>query len=282
MADRYDPANWLKHNRASIFHTGKPGTLIDTGKEYRSPLLFVRWTRSGRPGGEVAGLIEAEIISPLGRPARPSQLFNISTDPEVYQFWTVTSDRLPYRLHARMVDNPKITSQLEIWEFIPLINIAPMATVNNPPSVSAPIDLTPLVNAIQVADQNATSANAAIQGQLGQLVTASAQAINNKFDERTVKEFTGNSLDGYILDPDTARRTVVLTLPAIDVNGNSQPAPVQIAIGDASRGQIDDFNYTLLPGGSVTIEGSEAIQRISAWLPQGAAPQICNLTWIFI
>jgi hypothetical protein len=277
MTDRYDPANWLKHNRASIFHTGKPGTLIDTGKEYRSPLLFVRWTRSGRPGGEVAGLIEAEIISPLGRPARPSQLFNISTDPEIYQFWNVTSDRLPYRLHARMVDNPKITSQLEVWEFIPLLNLpqTPMGQVNNPIEIT--VDLSDVTAAIQAADLNNQNMAGAAQGQLNAIANSLAPASAANFTEFKVNPWAGNSLNGLVFDPAPERRSITFTVPKKNESGQTNTETVYLAVGE-ERSQENDYGYGIAPGGSLTLAEHEAPQRLCAWLRNNANnPVMCNV-----
>jgi hypothetical protein len=272
---RHDLDNWIKYPAMAILpkRGQKPR---DLSQIYRSGLLLVCWYWSQK--APTVGELEPIIKSPLGRLIAPAREFGILSDKDYVSFWQIPNDGQPYRLQARILNDLPHSTQLRVWEYSP----QNMATVNNPPTAAPIIDLSPLVGAIQAADQNATAHSAAIQGQLGQLVTASAQASNNKFDERVIKEFTGNSLDGFILDPDNARRTVIITLPAIDVNGNPQPKPVYIAIGDAPRSQIDDYNYTLLPGGSVTIEDSEAIQRISAWLEQGAAPQIVNLTWTFI
>jgi hypothetical protein len=281
MTDRYDPTNWLKHNRASIYHTGKPGTLIDTGKEYRSPLLFVRWTRSGRPDGEVIGLIEAEIISPLGRPARPSQQFNISTDSEAYQFWTVNNDRLPYRLHARMVDNPKITSQLEIWEFIPLLNLpqSPMGQVNNPIEIT--VDLSDVTAAIQAADLNNQNMASAAQGQLNAIASSLAPASGNDFMEFKVNPWTGNSLDGLVLDPAPERRSITFTVPKKDENNTTNTETVYLAVGK-ERSQTNDYGYAIAPGGSLTLAEHEAPQRLCAWIRANGNAIMCNVEYTIL
>jgi hypothetical protein len=118
--NKYDPANWLKHSKESVYHTAKQGTLIKLDVEYLSPLLLVRWTRNNYKE-PVFGFLEAEIISPLGNPSTTRQEFEVVTDKEHYQFWSVSNDGLPYRLHARLIQNPKLSTQLEIWEYTPYI-----------------------------------------------------------------------------------------------------------------------------------------------------------------
>jgi hypothetical protein len=117
---KYDPASWLKHCKESVFRTARPGTLIELPREYLSAQLLVRWTRGNFPT-TVIGSLEAVIISPLGNPTRPRQDFEIVTDRLHYQLWTVNNDGLPYKLHAKHLGNPKLSSQIEIWEYIPLI-----------------------------------------------------------------------------------------------------------------------------------------------------------------
>jgi hypothetical protein len=124
--EKYDPTNWLKHSKESVYHTAKQGTLIALSKEYLSPLLLVRWTRNNYKE-PVIGYLEAEIISPLGTLTRPKQEFEVFTDQQHYQLWSVQNDGLPYKLHARLIQNPKLSTQIEIWEYLPLIE----QSVNN-------------------------------------------------------------------------------------------------------------------------------------------------------
>jgi hypothetical protein len=128
--EKYDPANWLKHSKESVYHTAKQGNLIALSKEYLSPLLLVRWTRNNYKE-PVIGYLEAEIISPLGTLTRPKQEFEVSTNQQHYQLWSVQNDGLPYKLHARLIQNPKLSTQIEIWEYQPLIGSSP-AQLTNP------------------------------------------------------------------------------------------------------------------------------------------------------
>lgn len=116
---KYDPDSWLKHPKESVYHTARQGNLISLSKTYGSPLLLVRWTRSSNTS-PVTGRLEAEIISPLGNLAKIAQEFEISTDQQRYQFWQIPNDGLPFKIQARLLQNPKISTQLEIWEYTPL------------------------------------------------------------------------------------------------------------------------------------------------------------------
>ncbi len=169
---KYDPANWLKHSKESVYHTAKQGTLITLTKEYLSPLLLVRWTRNNYKE-PVFGFLEAEIISPLGTPTRSRQEFEISTNQQHYQFWTVQNDGLPYKLHARLIQNPKLSTQLEIWEYLPLIDSGSGSQnpnnpfqVSNSPGVTI-VSFSPPATPPLVSDKGLVSSIPAATGSFG-------------------------------------------------------------------------------------------------------------------
>jgi hypothetical protein len=163
------------------------------------------------------------------------------------------------------------------YQPITALSISPaMATINNP---SVAIDLTPITNAIQVADNNANNSAAAIQGQLGQLVQASQPAANSAFAEVKTQPWQGDSLSGKFLDFDPTRRTVTFAVPAIDTaSGLPNTHSIHICKGNDNRPQADDYDWTVYPGGSIDIEGDDAIQQLCCWQDSGTTATFCNLT----
>jgi hypothetical protein len=161
-------------------------------------------------------------------------------------------------------------------------NYSDMATINNPYSQAPAIDLSPVVNAIAMADQNSQAQTATIAGRLDQLIADNQPAMGNKWSEFKTNPWTGNSIDGKALDPDANRRSVTFSIPAVDSNSSSpNTAQVYINIGDANRTQEDDYDYIVTPGASIVITGDEAAQQICCYQATGTQATICNLTWIF-
>jgi hypothetical protein len=156
-------------------------------------------------------------------------------------------------------------------------SISPVvATINNPPLA---IDLTPLANAIQIADTNASNNAATIQGQLGQLVAAGQPATNSTFVELRSQPWQGGSLGGKFLGFDAARRTVTFTVPAMDtIRGQPNTHPVRICKGTDNRPQADDYDWTVYPGGSIDINGDDAAQQLCCWQDTNTTATYCNLT----
>jgi hypothetical protein len=270
--NKFDIGNWLQYPAVAI----TPGKGKQLAPEFNSRLLLVRWTRaSGTP--EMVGELEGMILSPFGTPATPRQQFQISKISDYYEFWNIANDGLPYKLQARNLDGSRYGSQLIIWEFKPLIFTAPMGTVNSPWQPQQPVDLSPLVTAIDSG--NATLAN--IQNLQSAMLQQNAPGQTNAFTEINVKEFTGASQNHQVLGQDLQRRSVSIAVPAVDANSN-QPniQPVFVAIGDTNRGQFDDYDYTISPGGSVSLTADEAAQAISCWQNPSTGSTLCNLTTV--
>jgi hypothetical protein len=172
-------------------------------------------------------------------------------------------------------------SQLSLFPYTPpILTIPSMAIINAAPAGG--IDLSPVVAAIQTADQNATAMGANLSGRLDQLISDNQPAMGNKWIEFKTNPWTGNSIDGKALDPDANRRSVTFSIPAVDSNSNSpNTAQVYINIGDVNRTQEDDYDYTVTPGASIVITGDEAAQQICCYQATGTQATLCNLTWIF-
>lgn len=264
--NKYDPANWLKHSKESVYHTAKQGTLIKLDVEYLSPLLLVRWTRNNYKE-PVFGFLEAEIISPLGRPSPTRQEFEVVTDKDHYQFWSVANDGLPYKLHARLIQNPKLSTHLEIQEYIPLINSHSLALINNMGIVNQPntTDFTPVVNAIAVSGQQQAAATAGMQARLDQIAAAETPATRSAFAEVTVKAFTGATSGSSVAPADTNRPKVIISYPRKNAAGQANNTICYLACGNVQRQGISNYDYILSAGASVTLDEEEAMAMIAIW-----------------
>jgi hypothetical protein len=270
--NKFELDNWLKYPPVGI----TPGKGKQLSPEFNSRLLLVRWTRAGATP-EMVGELEGVIRSPFGTPTNPLKSFQVSKIPDFYEFWNFANDGLPYKLRASLGLGAKFGTQLTVWEFIPLIFDSLMGTVNNPPQSQQSIDLNPLVTAIN----NNGSYLANIQGQQATMLQRSTPGTVNAFSEITVKEFTGQSLNHKILGQDLERRSVSISVPAIDAaSGQPNVNVVFVAIGSTDRTQFDDYDYTISSGGSMSLTTDEAAQPIACWQNIGTTSTLCNLTTI--
>jgi hypothetical protein len=270
--NKFDLENWIQHPSQGI----TPGKAKQLVPEFNSRLLLVRWTRaSGTP--EAVGELEGIILSPFGTPPTPRQQFQISKISDYYEFWNISNDGLPYKLYAKILGSTKFAAQLVIWEFKPLIFTAPMGTVNSPYHPQQPVDLAPLVTAID--NNGAYLAN--IQSQQAVLIQQGTPGRNTAFVEMKINEFAGGSQSHQLLGQDSERRSVSIAVPNVDANTN-QPniQPVFVAIGDTNRSQFDDYDYTIPPGGSISLTADEAAQAIASWQNPGTGLTVCNVTTV--
>lgn len=258
---KYDLANWLKHPKEAIFHTARSNTFIELKQVYQASELFIRWTRPNYRDA-VIGLIEAELISPLGRPPRQIQQFEVSTDQQHYVTWPVLNDGLPFKLHARLLQNPQITTYLEVWEYIPpTFTTFPMGSLNNP----AAADLTPIINAINASSLQDSNMTAGIQQMLNQIAINGAPLANSKFVEKTISPWNANSNNSVIFSPDPLRRLVEISYPAKNAQGARNTATLYFSTGLDPRDKISGYDYALQPGGSLELPDDEAVKQICCW-----------------
>lgn len=256
MSSKFDKANWKQYIPKAIL----PGRSVVLPNEFTSRLLLVRWTRANNTP-ETVGEIEAIIKSPFGTPATPRQTFITSTIDDYYEFWNVANDGLPYTISAKLQPNSRTSTQLTIWEFIPLSFTSTMGIINQ----SSSTDLSPIVNAIAASGQQQAAASAGMQARLDQIATAETPATRSSFTEVTVKAFTGAVSGSSVAAADTNRPKVVVSYPKKNGAGQNNTTICYLACGNAQRQGISNYDYILSPGASVTLDEEEAMAMIAIW-----------------
>jgi hypothetical protein len=256
-----------------------PGEQRIPGENLPAGLLLCQWSvQIQKAGNQPSGTLFArQPIPPIG--FLPSGEWPIAPAFPLAKFNPVVLVRLAPGSDFYFESSGYGAGTLSFYQYEPLTNSQPVAIINNP---SVGVDLTSLIQAVVTSDQNAQNQSAQLAGRLDQLISDNQPATGNKAYEFTAKEWTGNWLDGKFLDPDTNRKSVTFTVPAVDVNtGSPNLHAVHICYGDSPRNQPDDYNWTVNPGGSIDIDGDQVVQQLCCWQDTGTAPTICNLASIF-